>query len=432
VAFCFVHAGDLHLDAPFTGLRRVDREVADLLVDASLAAFDALVQLTIDRGAAFLLLAGGVYDGPRSGIRAQVALRRGLERLGRAGIATFLVLGDRDPAAGGWSAIQTWPPHVTVFGADRTAAVTVARGGEPIATVHGLSHARPGATPNLVRRFARTGGPGLHIGLLHADLDGAPGSGASPCTLDDLRGAGLDYWALGHAHRARVLAPEGDGPWVVEPGTLQGRGPAPAERGPKGAMVVTVDGTRVSPPEFVALDAVRLDTAVVDVTPLADLAEVTDALAAAGGELRASAGGRPVLASATLVGTGPVAAELRRPHADRALLDRLREGPEQELARRATMLSTHQDADPGPPLLWWERVTDATDRDRDLTALRQRGDLPAAVLAAADVLAADPDGLRAFAAPHLAPLGDLGAPDDPVMAWPAVTTLALDLLVGDR
>jgi len=96
------------------------------------------------------------------------------------------------------------------------------------------------------------------------------------------------------------------------------------------------------------------------------------------------------------------------------------------------MLSTHRDADPGPPLLWWERVTDATDRDRDLTALRQRGDLPAAVLAAADLLAADPDRLRAFAGPHLAPLGDLGAPDDPVGAWPAATTLALDLLVGDR
>ncbi len=415
MAFCFVHAGDLHLDAPFTGLRRVDRQVADLLVDASLAAFDALVQLTIDRGAAFLLLAGGLYDGPRTGIRAQVALRRGLERLGRAGIATFVVFGDRDPAGGGWSAIRTWPPHVTVFGADRVAAVTVARGGEPIATVHGLSHPRPGATPNLVPRFARTGGPGLHIGLLHADLDGPPGSGASPCTPADLRGRGLDYWALGHGHRARVLPPDGDGPWIVEPGTLQGRGPAPSERGPKGAMAVTVDGTQVSPPEFVPLDGVRLDTAVVDVTPLADLAEVAEALAAAGRELLASGGGRPVVASATLVGTGPVAAELRRPHADRTLVDRLRE-----------------DADPGPPLLWWERVTDATDRDRDLGALRQRGDLPAEVLAAADRLAADPDALRAFAAPHLAPLGDLGAADDPVGAWPAVTTLALDLLVGDR
>ena len=46
--------------------------------DASLAAWDNLVELTIARGAAFLLLAGDIYDGPQRGVRAQLRFLRGL------------------------------------------------------------------------------------------------------------------------------------------------------------------------------------------------------------------------------------------------------------------------------------------------------------------------------------------------------------------
>jgi len=442
VRFRFLHAADLHLDTPFAGVRRVEPDVASTLADASLRAFDALVRLAVEREVAFVLLAGGLYDGPVRGIRAQTALRAGLERLSRAGIASFVVLGDRDPVAAQWSAVRAWPHGVTVFGADRISTVTVLRGGEPIATVHGLSHARPGATPDLVPRFRRTGGPGLHVGLLHAHLDGPPGSGASPCTLEELRATGLDYWALGHRHVARITRPDREGrPWVAEPGTPQGRGPAAQERGPKGAVLVEVEGTTVLGAQVVALDHVRIDAVQVDIGGLTDLAQVVRALGEAGRERLADAGGRPVVLSATLVGAGPVADQLHAPDATRALLERLREGSEQQQLG---------DGDGHPAPLWWERIHDATRRDRDLAALRQRADLPSELLAAADRLAADPDALAAFAAPHLAPLADLpgqapGPPEqelggratirwtDPDPAgWPAVVDLALDLLVDRR
>jgi DNA repair exonuclease SbcCD nuclease subunit len=70
--FRFVHASDLHLDAPFEGIRQVAPNVANAFRDASLEAWDALVDLTIEQEAVFLLLAGDIYDGAERGVRAQL------------------------------------------------------------------------------------------------------------------------------------------------------------------------------------------------------------------------------------------------------------------------------------------------------------------------------------------------------------------------
>ena len=74
---------DLHLDTPFKGLTASDGHVAQALRDASLDAFDGLIQLAIDRGAAFVLLAGDIYDGESRGVRAQLRFLRGLQRFSR-------------------------------------------------------------------------------------------------------------------------------------------------------------------------------------------------------------------------------------------------------------------------------------------------------------------------------------------------------------
>src|SRR3989304_3453460 len=113
--FSFVHAADLHLDAPFEGVGRVPPAVAELLRDASLDAWDALVRLTVERGAALLLLAGDIYDGEERGVRAQVRFRGGLETLAAHGVQVCIVHGNHDPLEG-WSAIDVWPPWVFVFG----------------------------------------------------------------------------------------------------------------------------------------------------------------------------------------------------------------------------------------------------------------------------------------------------------------------------
>src|SRR5277367_1737006 len=119
VSYSFVHAADLHLDTPFRGVHEVAPFVAAELREASLDAFDAIVTLALERGAAFLLVAGDVYDGAERGLRAQIRFRNGLARLAAAGIPSFVVHGNHDPVATGWSAISSWPEGVTVFPSDR-------------------------------------------------------------------------------------------------------------------------------------------------------------------------------------------------------------------------------------------------------------------------------------------------------------------------
>ena len=43
--------------------------------------------------------------------------------------------------------------------------------------------------------------------MLHCSVEGSPTQDRyAPCSLDDLRAAGLDAWALGHVHERRILA----------------------------------------------------------------------------------------------------------------------------------------------------------------------------------------------------------------------------------
>jgi DNA repair exonuclease SbcCD nuclease subunit len=240
--FCFIHAADLHLDTPFEGIGQVAPHVAEALRDASLEAFDALVELAFARNAAFVVFAGDIYDGADRGIRAQLRFRRGLERLSDAGIWSFVVHGNHDPVATGWSAIRgDWPPLVKIFAPGLVDEVAVVKNGEPVATVRGVSFAQRGEVDDLALRFPGRSGPELHVGVLHCNLGGnLKHDPYAPCSVDDLVKPGYDYWALGHIHQ-RTIVRDGD-PWIVYSGNLQGRSPKTSEQGAKGALVVEVDG----------------------------------------------------------------------------------------------------------------------------------------------------------------------------------------------
>ena len=77
----------------------------------------------------------------------------------------------------------------------------------------------------------------LNIGLLHTALDGSRGHESyAPCTIEELKRFGYDYWALGHVHAAEIVSRD---PYIVYPGNIQGR--HARETGAKGAMRVSVE-----------------------------------------------------------------------------------------------------------------------------------------------------------------------------------------------
>lgn len=344
----FLHAADLHLDTPVSGVRGYPPEVAAALRDASVEAWDALVSEAIGRDVSLVLLAGDLYDGAERGVRAQRRFRAGLERLGAAGVRTFVVHGNHDPVEEGWSAIDRFPPGVHVFGTE-VEAVTVDTDDGPV-TVHGISYATRHTTENLVHRFGRVAGrPGVHIGLVHATVGRPSGHEPySPCTLADLAAVGVDYWALGHIHTRDVRRVEGG--WVAYPGNLQGRNPRPAEQGPKGALVGTIRAGRIPEPGFVALDRIRFTTVTVDLDDEGAPASVTalcDTLVDLASPV--AHGGRSVVVQAVIRGGSGPADDLRR------------------VERREEVLEALRSDAPANPFVWWDRISWDLHRRIDLT-----------------------------------------------------------------
>ena len=363
--FRFLHAGDVHLDTPPRGIHRIDTRLAEMLRDATMLAYQNLVDAAVEREAAFLLIAGDVYDGPRRGIRAQLAFRDGLERLTRAGIPTLIVHGNHDPIEEGWSAVRAWPERVTVFGSCEVVCVPVSRDGETLAVVHGISYSQRAVTENLSRRFRRSGAQCLQIGILHCNVGAnADHDPYSPCSVEDLLAAGLDYWALGHVHSRQTIRP-GD-PWVAYPGNLQGLSLKASECGAKGALLVEVDENQVTDVAFLPLDVLRYHHIHVDIAETADIASLSDALADAAMELGASQDGRTVVVRAALSGRGVVHTDLV-PVRLQEVVDRV----------RATLMSS-------APLVWLDGVDDQSRPDLALDDLRGRGDFAADLIATAD------------------------------------------------
>lgn len=442
-SFRFLHAADLHLDTPFSGIGRSAPEVQRALRDASLEAWDGLVRAAIERDVAFVVLAGDLYDGADRGLRAQVRVLAGLRRLSDAGIEVLVVHGNHDPLDGR-QAIDTWPEHVRVCPAGEVTSHEIVRGGVRLATVHGVSYATARESSNLARRFPVADGGGFHVGVLHCSVGAHPEHGTyAPCTLDDLRGRGHGYWALGHVHGHRVLARD---PWIVYSGGLQGRSPKPAESGAKGAVIVEVEGDQVERVEHVALDRVRFATVAVELGSAAstgpagpvdgggvlggvgagpdrgapgDLVALVAHLGAVGREASAAADGRSVVLRARLTGRTRLHRELARPGAVGELLEELRAGGRLD-----------------PPFLWWGSLVDETTPAIDREALRAQGDLRGALVARVDRLA-EAEGLTidrpgGWFERLERELEREGVVRDAGAELRAAEALALDLLVGEE
>lgn len=419
-SFRFVHAADLHLDTPFDGLSRLGAEVPEVLRDASLQAWDNLVALTLERQADFLVLAGDIYDGPQRGLRAQLRFLHGLRRLSEAGVQVFMVHGNHDPLEEGWSAVRDWPAGVTRFGPDEVAGVPVERDGRRLATVYGISYRTRETWENLALRFPARTEPGFAVGVLHCNLGGQRDHAAySPCQLADLQASDIDYWALGHIHRREVVS--GERPCVVYPGSLQGRSPKPSETGAKGAVVVEVADDRVQDLSFVPLDVVRFDSRELDIGGAADLAALRDALSGLAEDAADAADGRRVILRAVLTGRGGVHRELRR---DAGVLEQL--------------LRDLQEGQGANSRVWWDKLSDRSGAPLDRDAIRQRrGEFSSELLAYAERLAADPEGLAAVLDAHVRPrdtrlrgLITDGEDDDGALLDAAIE-LALDRLEPD-
>ena len=247
--FHFLHAADIHLDSPLRGLTAYEGAPVECFRSATRAALRNLIDRAIVGGAAFVVIAGDLYDGDWPDFGTGLFLVQELERLRKAGIRAVILFGNHDAHSRITHSLP-WPDNAYRFDHKRAHSIALDDLG---VVLHGQSFERMDVAANLALGYPPPVAGRLNIGVLHTALEGnARHATYAPCTLDQLRGHGYDYWALGHVHGFEILHRE---PWVVFPGNLQGR--HIRETGPKGCVSVAVADGRVVGVEPVILDVAR-------------------------------------------------------------------------------------------------------------------------------------------------------------------------------
>jgi exonuclease SbcD len=353
--FRFLHTGDLHLDSPFEGLSAdAPPEVLALLRSATTDAWRTVVRTAIEARVDFVVVAGDVFEGASPTLLGQTRFRDGLANLADEGIASFVVHGNHDPLDGrSWAPSLDFPAAVHRFGTDAVEPVPHLRAGREIARIHGRSYPRAVVSENYALGFRADPAAPFSIGLLHTNVGDRPGhANYAPCSVDDLRASGMDYWALGHIHQPGQVAAD---PPAIYCGIPQGRDPG--ELGPRGCYIVEVDGAGLTTPRFVATDHVRWHALELAIDGLPDDEALVRTCREAVGVALDEADRRSLVIRGRLTGRGALHGSLARP----GYLDQLRELLNEE--RGLT-----------PPFAWVESVRDATRPEIDLAMRRDAPD----------------------------------------------------------
>lgn len=266
--FTFIHAADVHLDSPLRGLSRYDSAPVESIRDACRRAFENLIDLAIDEKVSFVVLAGDLYDGDWKDYSTGIFLSRQMGRLQQHNISVFTVAGNHDAANRMTKALDT-PANITIFPSNKTESILL---DELNVVIHGRSFGTQHVDENLAAGFGTAQKGMFNIGLLHTSLDGREGHAVyAPCSIDDLRSKGYQYWALGHVHKYESVS---DDPWIIYPGCIQGR--HIREEGAKGCVLVTVEDNEVKSVENRYLDVFRWVDCTADLTNIDTMSEILE------------------------------------------------------------------------------------------------------------------------------------------------------------
>jgi DNA repair exonuclease SbcCD nuclease subunit len=266
--FKFLHAADIHLDSPLRGLERYEAAPVDEIRQASRRAFEKLVQLALDESVAFVLIAGDLYDGPWKNFHTGLYFVKQMYKLRDANIPVFLIAGNHD-AANKMTKSLPLPDNVTMLSTQKPETCCL---DDFHVAIHGQGFATEAVTADLAAAYPAARAGYFNIGMLHTCATGRDGHERyAPCTIEGLRSKQYDYWALGHVHNFEPLSVE---PYIVFPGNIQGR--HIREAGPKGCMLVTVDGGRDATVERRFLDVFRWEKCEIDASDAEHAADVPD------------------------------------------------------------------------------------------------------------------------------------------------------------
>jgi len=266
----FIHAADIHLDSPLTGLSAYADAPVEMLRTATRDAFTNLVNEAIEQPVDFMVIAGDLYDGTWKDHNTGIFFCKEMGRLKKADIPVYLLFGNHDAESEMTKKLQL-PENVFTFDSRKPSTFCLE---DLKVALHGRSFKEKETLENLSTGYPAPLPGMFNIGVLHTALEGnAAHATYAPCSLDELHAKGYHYWALGHVHEHQIWTGAST---VVFPGNLQGR--HIRETGPRGAVIVTVDEHGIQDIKRLFVDVLRWHNLEVDVTECNSLFEVVHAI----------------------------------------------------------------------------------------------------------------------------------------------------------
>lgn len=358
----FIHAADLHLGAPFKGLRASSPLWADVLLNAIPDAYRRIVDAAIEKRVDFVIIAGDIFDDSRPSYADFSLFVKGLKRLQEAGIPVYFVTGNHDPFTSWDNGFSALPDNAHLLGAGKPGFAAYCRDGVPLALIGGrgyFNQAWPsdediseGVSRETARRELGVEAPFM-IGVLHTGLDIDPTR--SPVAPHTLLARDVDYWACGHIHQPRLI-PDGDNPRIAFSGCPQGR--SMVETGAHGVYQVTLSEGKPAKADFLPMAQVEWCRLEVDASECSTVAEVQEKIVAAQFAANADACCQRMVFRVVLKGATPLHARL-----DTHVLEEVR-----------------QAINDSYPFFFIDSIQPRTSAVLDKTALRAEGLFPSVYL----------------------------------------------------
>ncbi len=365
----FLHAADLHLGAPFRGVRALSRRWADRLLGALAESYDRVIAAALEHKVDFVVIAGDVFDTSRASYTDYLHFFKGLHVLEEAGIPVYLCTGNHDPLTSWKREFFELPSNAYMFAADKPSFTVFERDGEPLVVLGGRSYYNQtwpfdqdiseGITRAAAEEATGAHGAPFAVGVMHSGLHLDPVK--APADPAKLMRDSMDYWALGHIHQ-RYCQPE-EAPKIVFPGCIQGRDIK--ETGPRGVSLVTLTEDAPNVVEFIPTASVVWQRLRVDVSECESIAEASAAIMHMMFEVNGQSQCEEMCVRIELAGK----TKLHRYFADAAVLSDLRKS-----------------LNAGYEQFFFDALVDCTEPPLNKEALREEGLFPAAVMTARDKL----------------------------------------------
>lgn len=335
----FIHTADLHLGAPFSGLRTQSPRWASTLLTAIPTAFQRMIDVAITEAVDFVIIAGDIFDSARPSYADFTLFMNGLQQLAAADIPVYCCTGNHDPLSS-WSAeYGTLPSNTYLFSVETPSFFTFIKGddgcdrrddaGDGVRGAHNaVSASDPirvvlGGRGYYARSFPQDRDvsegitwenccealpgpydPDFTIGVIHTGLNIDPTR--SPVEPRELMRRGLDYWACGHIHQKVLIPP--DAPVIAFSGCPQGR--AIQETGDHGILLVTLSDDEPNRVEFIPTAPVVWQRFEVDVSSCETITQIQEKIQATQFALNARSHAQHMICRVRLIGTTALHAQL--------------------------------------------------------------------------------------------------------------------------